>query len=307
MSYHKEIKVALMVIVGLVSFYLGFRYIRGKEIFSNTSTYYATFSDIGGLLVEDPVLVNGYKVGKVKSIELLMEKEGKVRVGVAIQKGIPVGKKSIVTLVNRNMLGSKQLSMSLATKDPLAPGGMLQSGMQKDILNAASDELSMLGDSLRITAHLLNEGLRKAHTIEDKVPQVVERVEDLLSQVQLMVEENRSSLHQSLNNVSDITTHLSHTTHYVDTLLTSGQVQHTMENLSLVSEHLQHMIADLREGKGTLGKLTTDDALYLELKATIISLNTLLKHLDEAPKDFLAPLGRSRKKIEQRRQKSKGE
>ena len=56
---------------------------------------------------------------------------------------------------------------------------------------------------------------------------------------------------------------------------------------------------DLESGEGgTLSLLLSDDSLYNNLNQTAYDLDKLLQHINENPKHFFAPLGKSRKKIE---------
>jgi phospholipid/cholesterol/gamma-HCH transport system substrate-binding protein len=42
----------------------------------------------------------------------------------------------------------------------------------------------------------------------------------------------------------------------------------------------------------------TEDTLYVNLNKLLVSLDSLAKHFNENPKHFMAPLGKSKKKIE---------
>ena len=53
------------------------------------------------------------------------------------------------------------------------------------------------------------------------------------------------------------------------------------------------------------GLLLSDDSLYNNLNKTAFDLDKLLKHINENPKHFFAPLGKSRKKIERDLRKQK--
>ncbi len=75
-------------------------------------TYYAEFSESGGLRVDDEVRIAGVRVGKVESIEL----EGdKVRVGFRVQTDSTFGKESHAAIKVKTLLGSMYLA--------LVPGG----------------------------------------------------------------------------------------------------------------------------------------------------------------------------------------
>ena len=54
-----------------------------------------------------------------------------------------------------------------------------------------------------------------------------------------------------------------------------------------------------------INTLLSDDSLYNNLNKTAFDLDKLLKHINENPKHFFAPLGKSRKKIERDLRKQK--
>ena len=62
-------------------------------------------------------------------------------------------------------------------------------------------------------------------------------------------------------------------------------------------------LAKLRKGDNTAGKLLTDDALYVNINRLLLNMDSLVNHLNTNPNHFLAPLGKSAKKIERDRKK----
>jgi phospholipid/cholesterol/gamma-HCH transport system substrate-binding protein len=49
----------------------------------------------------------------------------------------------------------------------------------------------------------------------------------------------------------------------------------------------------------------TEDTLYVNLNKLLLSLDSLAVHLNENPRHFLAPLGKSRKKIQRQLEKQR--
>jgi phospholipid/cholesterol/gamma-HCH transport system substrate-binding protein len=52
-----------------------------------------------------------------------------------------------------------------------------------------------------------------------------------------------------------------------------------------------------------MGRLMTEDSLYVNLNKLLVSLKQLSDHLNNNPKHFLAPLGKSKSKIDKDRLK----
>lgn len=69
MKMSKEIKIALVAVVGILIMYFGINFLKGINLFSSHNYYYITFNDIQGLGASTPIYADGYKVGTVDAIE----------------------------------------------------------------------------------------------------------------------------------------------------------------------------------------------------------------------------------------------
>lgn len=79
MVKNKEFKVGLFAAVALVLLYFGFNFLKGIDFFSTTEKYYAVYDNIDQLAVSNPVLINGFAVGRVSRIAIMQSKGLKER------------------------------------------------------------------------------------------------------------------------------------------------------------------------------------------------------------------------------------
>jgi phospholipid/cholesterol/gamma-HCH transport system substrate-binding protein len=82
----------------------------------------------------------------------------------------------------------------------------------------------------------------------------------------------------------------------------NGTISKAQQSLVKLNETLSR----LNKGDNTMSKLMTEDTLYVSLNKALKSIDSLANHFNEYPRHFLAPLGKSRKKI-QRELKSEKE
>ena len=96
MKMSKEIKIALVAVVGILIMYFGINFLKGINLFSSHNYYYITFNDIQGLGASTPIYADGYKVGTVDAIEFDYGQEGPIKVKADIDKAlrIPAGSKA---------------------------------------------------------------------------------------------------------------------------------------------------------------------------------------------------------------------
>ena len=67
--FTKEVRIALVAIVGVVVLFFGMNFLKGLNIFSSEYDYQVEFADITGLSSSSPVYADGFRVGVVKGIQ----------------------------------------------------------------------------------------------------------------------------------------------------------------------------------------------------------------------------------------------
>ena len=85
-------------------------------------TYYAAFSEAGGLVTNNEVRIAGVRVGKVKSIEL---EDGQVIVGFQIDSSTEFGTETAASIRVKTLLGAMYLSLEPAGEGQLEEGSTI--------------------------------------------------------------------------------------------------------------------------------------------------------------------------------------
>ena len=70
--FTKEAKIGLVSIVSLALLYLGINYLKGINLFKPTNHYVVACTNVKGVTVSSPVVVEGFKVGLVREIVMIM-------------------------------------------------------------------------------------------------------------------------------------------------------------------------------------------------------------------------------------------
>ena len=112
-AFTKEVKIALVALVGAVLLFFGMNFLKGLNIFASTSDYFIEFKDISGLSSSSPIYADGYQIGTVKDVIYDYSGEHPTRVVVAIDKDmrIPVG--STAEIVS-DVMGNIKVNILLA-------------------------------------------------------------------------------------------------------------------------------------------------------------------------------------------------
>ena len=312
---NKEIKVGIIGLVGLVLFYLGSNFLKGIDFFSPVKQYYAIYNNVDGLVVANPVIVNGYSVGRVSDIKILQSQNNKILVTMDIDEDLIIDKFSVATLSSNDFLGSKAIILSIHdVLNPLNEGDTIIAEVDRG-LSELLEKATPITDNISITISRLNDLLSSLKGSGDMISNTLDNLNDVLTNSNELIESNKSTITNTLNNLNDLSKDLSEKIEKIDPLLDGAQsivnklnsvdFENTFSQIDILITSINGVFDDIDSGKGTLSKLLADDSLYNNLNKTAFDLDKLLFHINENPKHFFAPLGKSRKKIERDLKKQK--
>jgi phospholipid/cholesterol/gamma-HCH transport system substrate-binding protein len=305
----KEIKVGLIGVIGLVLFYLGSNFLKGIDFFSPINRYYAVYENVDGLIVANPVIVNGYSVGRVSEIRILQDRDNKILVSMDIDKDLIIGKSSKATLSSNDFLGSKAIVLSIGDiTSPISEGDTIMSEIAGG-LSELLEKATPITDNLGVTISRLNDILASLRGSGDMITTTLDNLNNVLTNTNNLIDTNEETITSTLDNLNNLTDDLSKKLNDIDPIikgandmisnLSSVDFENTFNQIDILLSSANGVFDDIESGEGgTLSLLLSDDSLYNNLNKTAFDLDKLLKHINENPKHFFAPLGKSRKKIE---------
>ncbi|MCE6988830.1 MlaD family protein [Dyadobacter sp. CY323] len=297
MKLSKEAKVGLMGVCALVMLYFGFHILKGSDVFSRTYKYYVVYDNIDGLTASNPVLLNGLNVGRVQEIKLLQNQKNHLLVSLDIQKGIVVPKGSSAVLADGGLLGGKVVHLIFGSGAAMQDGDTLlakkESGISA-VLQQQALPLVTHADSLIKNLDIVVAGFKETGLI---LNQVLKNYNQTGSNLQGLLNENRTNLLAMTTNLNKLSTSLIETEKELKPLLVKTgtladslnalKLGETVNNANRTIGELHTLLASVEAGNGTAGKLIKDETLYNNIDRTIVSLNKLLTNLREHPKRYI--------------------
>src|SRR5882762_3418493 len=174
---NKEVKVGLFSAITLVLLYFGFNYLKGTDFFERKKIYYAIYDNIDQLAVSNPVLVNGYAVGRVSGIKILQKRNNHVLVEMEIDADIVITD-STKAILNSELLGGKSVLLKMGhSKKKLNEGDTLQSEVAKGMFDVLSETATPVATDLQST-------LRKFNSAIDNFSKNFEKLDVILTKLQ---------------------------------------------------------------------------------------------------------------------------
>lgn len=307
----KEFKVGLVIAIAIAALYFGFNYLKGIDFFSTTNKYYAIYDNSNQLAVSNPVLVNGFAVGRVSNIRMLTEMDNKVFVELEIESSI-ILTDSTKAILNSVLLEGRSIVLNIKpSKTKLKPGDTLKALIAKGMFDKVSEKLETV--DLQTTMLKLNETLNDLSknsrqldlilTNFQATPNLLNttlitangKINDLSGAFKSVAE----NFNGTLNGLKPTLTNFKAISDSLKMLKLNQTLTKTQQTIS----NLNQTLARLNKGDNTMSKLMTEDTLYVNLNKLLKTLDSLAVHLNTNPKHFLAPLGKSKKKIDRDRRK----
>ncbi len=285
----KEIRIALVAIVGILVMYFGINFLKGKNLFSSNNYYYITFDNIQGLGASSPIYANGYKVGTVEEVDFDYNQSGPIKVKVDIVKDLRIPKGSTAEIA-KDLMGNLQVDLSLAKSngDNIEPGGIIPGDVNEGMMNKMADMVpaiekmlpkldSILGSLNALMADpALAASLHNIQTVTSNLTVSTRELNTLMAGLNKDVPGLVNRANGVLDNTGKLTSNLA-----------ALDVQGTLDKVNATLENAQAFTAKLNSNEGTLGKLMNDPGLYNNLNSTMRDADSLLVDLKQHPKRYV--------------------
>ena len=295
----KELKTGIVLIIIIVGFIWGFNFLKGQDFFKPNKRFYnVEYTNVGGLTEASLVTINGLKVGKVEDIDFndKIEKRGHLVVRYSLENDFEFSQNSVVKIYSPNPLSGSNLAIiPNFTGEPAVSGDFLKGEIESSLFTSIGEKLDPIQAKLEnviVSADTLFKRInsvldkRTSESIKRSVKGLEFTIVDIrktLSSVNSMIDSSSVSFKETLVNTKNITENLLKVT---DTLANSniGEIIRKAE-ISLTS--VNSLLKGMDEGKGTLGKLINDDAMYNNLTNVSKELEYLLREIKLNPKRFV--------------------
>lgn len=298
MKISKEAKVGIMVTAAIIIFYVGFNYLKGIEVFSNKSSYYAVYDNIDGLTVSNPVIINGLNIGRVSRIELDQAGGNRIIVEIQVPSSLVVTDSTTALLINSDFLGSKAITLRVDKPGRvLLPGDTLLSEVDPSITELLRESAEPLATSINTTIRNINKILEEFAEGGDKISQMLESAKSATATVDEMVAENRRNVKVVSDNLALLSSELLIISKDIQPILEKVEIvadsmsqlrlNQTIDHLNATLVQLQAFSEQLNTSQGAIHQLMDDPALYDNLNRSAAALDTLLTDLKQNPKRYV--------------------
>ena len=296
MKYTKEVKTALLALVAILLFIFGYSFLKGKNWFDSSRTFYAIYNDVEGLTPSSPVTINGLEVGNVTDIGFL-DNSGKLVVTFTVDNEFPFSKNSVAQIYGGGLIGGKSVAIlpKYEQGNMAKSGDTLESAIEEGLLELVNERLTPLQEKVEkvivstdslVSAfnQILNEETRKdlKNSIED-LSITVASLKKTAGTAENILSENSPKLQRTFTNLEEMTTNLNN---FSDTL-SQVDLKKMSNDLETSIANFEDFTTKLNSGDGTAAKLINDPTVYNNLERATNQLDELLQDVKLNPKRYV--------------------
>ena len=296
---YKELKTGIVAVIIIVMFIWGYSFLKGQNLFGTEIRYFnVEYANIAGLTKSSLVTINGLKVGKIDKIEFNkdLEKKGQLVVRFSVEKDFVFSKNSIVKIYSPNPLSASNLAIipDYEAEDAVS-GDILKGEIESSLFTSIGERLDPLQTKLEHVIVNADSLFKNVNSILDlktqnslkksviNIEHTIDELEKTILSINKMIDDTSVDLKETLKNTKSITQNLSKVS---DTLVNSNIGKILREAQGTISS-ANKLLDGIYSGKGTVGKLVTNDELYNNISATAKELENLLVEIKLNPKRFV--------------------
>ena len=305
----KEVVVGIFVVVGIVVVCgMVLHFGKFQERLQKMYNFDVRFTNVGQIARGAPVIASGVTVGKVRDI--ILEREGRVRLTLAIWEGITIRNDARFTIKQAGLLGD--LNVVVIPQSDSAPAlrsGDLVEGVNptdiQDTLEQAAQivvKAKTAADNIENATRKLDQNVMSEETLTNlrvaisnisivsaNADKLLTEARGLVGKVHNGIDVTVSNLETASANLNQFSTNLAMASAKTLDIVNTNEndIRSAVQNIKASSEHLNTMLTNVESGQGTVGKLLTDESFHQELKRLIVNLRRfgILRYRDEPLSD----------------------
>ena len=296
MNLTREIKTAILVLSSILLFIWGYSYLKGRDLFVDYRVLYVEYPNVSGLTNSSPVTISGLVIGKVNKISI-DNATGKIKVELQIKSDFPIKKSSIAEINSPNPIGGKEIAIIPGTTgEEVADGDFLKASNKLGLTDELARQIEPLKDKITKLLDNANDMLVNVNQVLDakskenlrsslaNLNETLENFKNVSNEAHSMLSENRAKISGSMNNLEKASGNFSK----LSDSLAKVNIGKTVKTLEKTLANVDKMMSDMQAGKGTMGKLMKDDAMYNNFTKTSKELELLLQDLRLNPTRYVS-------------------
>lgn len=281
-----EIKVGITVFLGLILFFAGFSWVKNWSVMSSQYNITMRFPTSAGLKTNDPVTVNGVKVGAVDRVII---DGNSVLVVASISRDVYLTVDAQPVIEMLELMGGKKVEIRQGvSEERWNPDNILPGTVNPDIAGA----LRMIGEAREEAGELLTNSNRLLVSVNNvlgdtatqfAMKSTLSNINGVFAEMRLMLKENRENTRRISDNLAGITASMDSLLRDIrpGAVASFDRVNAFLAVSDSTMQELRILLRELRGSNGLLAKFVSDTTFADRIDSTLSKVNRLVNDIQE--------------------------
>lgn len=280
----RDVMVGLFVIAGVAATVIALFTLTDAALFRGRYIVITVVPDAAGIRKGDPVLMRGVNIGRVQRFEIGKER---VEIRLEVEGEYRIPRDSRVEIKGQGLLGGMAADVVPGRSTELLRGGdTIPGGLGAGMFDKVNELSASADKALGRVQALLSEA-------------TVKNVESGTGELDRLLRELREVASEQRGELKRLTTSLRDTSQSLQKATAGPELEQAVKRMDTITRQLDEVTASLTRssrsaeavmdridrGEGVLGKLSRDDALYVNANEAVQSLNKAAQEMAKLTED----------------------
>ena len=144
MRFSRETRIGIFIAAVLIAGFFTLNYLRGEDLFGRQTELYSHYRNIEGLVVSNPVYIQGFKAGSVSEVKYNAE-TGVFDVRCSVNKDFKIPVDTKMTIYSVDLMGGKGIRLDYGKSEEYVKGkAELEPSYAPDMVSSLTNQLGPL-------------------------------------------------------------------------------------------------------------------------------------------------------------------
>ncbi len=290
-----EFKIGLMAIatMAMVAF-MSLKITSNQSGFGDYVTYRTIVTDASGIFPKTPIKVAGINAGKIKKIEL---QGNQALITFEVLENVVIVKDSKLQVKTVGFLGDKYIQIIMGeSQDKLSENSFIISDEGAGVEKLVKDANDVLND-VKVMMKTLRESIAPEGEVSpvkrilNDFTKVAENARIATESLKNVVSGNEERMNNLIANFERFSEQIAYHTDDQEQDSAMKDLRKILANADAMTADMKQLVADIKVGKGTLGKILVEEEIADEVKQTLSSVNKIVGRVSDIRTELIGYMG----------------
>lgn len=278
-----ELKVGLLALASMASVvFMSLKITSNQSGFGDYTTYRTIIKDASGIFPKTPIKIAGINAGRIKQIEL---QANTALITFEVLNRVKITNGSRLRIKSVGFLGDKYLEITIGdsetrlTKDTLIPS-IEGAGIETLVRDAGE----VLGDVKVLVRELKNSfvpetGDSPVKVMLDNLAKASKDAKEIMQSLNKTLGDQKR-IDDLISNFQSLAKNLEYQTNNQNPDSAMTDIKMILADSKKMMKDLSELVADIKSGKGTMGKILVEEEIADSVKTTLAGVNRLVSRVD---------------------------